>query len=315
MAGTWHVVFGAAGGTGSALVAELVRQNKPVRAVYRRPQERPPAGVDVVVADAGDPDSARRAAEGAAVVYNAVNVGYSKWIEMLPTISASLSAAASATGARFVYADNLYCYGPTRGTPMSETTPLGATGPKGRLRIRLAEDLLAAHRAGHLDVAIARSSDFYGPNGLNAAAGERVFGAALKGKKPSFIGKPGVPHTYSYLPDMARAMVILAERDEASGEVWHLPADKALTGEEFAALMGETLGRPLQPSYLPGILIDVAGIFVREIREVKEQMYEFNEPYILDSSKFQGAFGPFAATPHKEAIKATLDWYRSARQS
>ena len=311
MAGTWQVVFGAAGGTGSALVTELVKQNKPVRAVYRRPPEKQPSGVDIVVADAGDPEAARRASEGAAVLYNAVNVGYSMWIETLPKISASLSAAASATGARLVYADNLYCYGPTHGTPMSETTPLEATGPKGRLRVRLADDLLTAHRAGRLDVAIARASDYYGPNGLNAAAGDRVFGAALKGKKPGFVGKPGVPHTYSYLPDMARAMVILGARKEASGEVWHLPADKAVTGEDFAALLGEILGRQVQVSYMPEILIDVAGIFSRNIREVKEQMYEFNEPYILDSSKFQRAFGPFAVTPHKEAIKTTLDWYRT----
>ena len=311
MAGTWHVVFGAAGGTGSALVTELVKQNKPVRAVYRRPPEQPFTGVDVVVADASDPDAARRASEGAAVLYNAVNVGYSMWIETLPKINASLTAAASATGAKLIYADNLYCYGPTHGTPMSEKTPLAATGPKGRLRIRLAEDLLTAHRAGRVEVVIARSSDYYGPSGLNAAAGDRVFGAALKGKKPGFIGKPGMPHTYSYLPDMARAMVVLAERKEASGEVWHLPADKAVTGEDFAALLGEILGRQVQVSYMPEILIDVAGIFVRDIREVKEQMYEFNEPYILDSSKFQRAFGPFAVTPHKEAIKTTLDWYRT----
>ena len=83
---------------------------------------------------------------------------------------------------------------------MTEATPQRATDRKGALRIRLAADLLARHERGDLEVAIGRSSDYFGPHGVNTGPGERVFGAAVEGKAAGALGRTDVPHSLSYLP-------------------------------------------------------------------------------------------------------------------
>jgi nucleoside-diphosphate-sugar epimerase len=42
-------------------------------------------------------------------------------------------------------------------------------------------------------------------------------------------------------------------------------------------------------------------------------MYEFEKPLVVDSSKFERAFG-VQATPMADAIKATVAWYRAHPQ-
>jgi NAD(P)-dependent dehydrogenase (short-subunit alcohol dehydrogenase family) len=166
--GGYHVVLGATGGAGRALVAELARQNRRVRAVSRRASEPWPTGVEAVTADILRADEVRKACRDAAVVYHAANVPYAQWQQVLPAMTESVIAGASAADAVLVVADNLYMYGPSSG-PMTEDSPRRASGPKGQLRARLEEMFLAAHRSGRVGVAIGRGSDFYGPHATSAA--------------------------------------------------------------------------------------------------------------------------------------------------
>jgi hypothetical protein len=53
--------------------------------------------------------------------------------------------------------------------------------------------------------------------------GERVFGNALAGRRADFIGNPDLPHTYSYVPDIAAGLATLGTDARAEGKVWHLP--------------------------------------------------------------------------------------------
>ena len=227
-----QVVLGASGGTGRAIVEELVRQGRPVRAVSRGTIAGMPAGVEHVSADLYDPAGAARAIAGASVVYHAAQPAYEHWDGNFERLNGVIADATAAAGARLVFADNLYMYGPG-GSPMTEATPQRATDRKGTLRIRLAADLLARHARGELDVVIARSSDYFGPHGVNTGVGERVFGSALEGKAASVVGRIDIPHSFSYLPDMARAMIILGDRDDAAGRAWHLPVTDPLTVREF----------------------------------------------------------------------------------
>ena len=79
---------------------------------------------------------------------------------------------AAAAGAKLVFADNLYAYGPHDG-PMTEETPQRAAGKKGRTRIEMADAVLRAHADGRLRCAIGRSSDYYGPRGTASTVGEQ----------------------------------------------------------------------------------------------------------------------------------------------
>ncbi|ABL83115.1 NAD-dependent epimerase/dehydratase [Nocardioides sp. JS614] len=303
-----HVVLGAAGATGSAIVRYLVSQGARVRAVSRSGRADI-AGVESVAADLGTSDGARRACAGAAVVYHCAQPDYTKWPELFPPMTAAVIDGAAAAEAKLVFADNLYMYGPPDG-PMSEQTPLRATGSKGRTRIAMADALLSAHAEGKLRCTIGRSSDYYGPGGLGSTAGETVMNPLVRGKRARWLGSLDQPHTLNYLDDMARALVTLGERDDADGEVWHLPAAEPLTGREFLTQAFEAAGHPPRIGVASRTTIRIAGLFSPLLRELDETLYQFERPFVSDASKFQATFGPFEPTPHADGIQRTVDWFR-----
>jgi nucleoside-diphosphate-sugar epimerase len=125
-----QVVLGATGGAGGALVRELAGGGHRVRAVSRKPAADLPEAVEQVAAD---PAQARTACQGATVVYHCVQPPYQRWAAEFPTLTQSIADAAAAAGARLVYADNLYAYGPVDG-PLTEDLPAQPTTNKGRIR-------------------------------------------------------------------------------------------------------------------------------------------------------------------------------------
>src|SRR5690348_16636719 len=305
-----HVVFGATGAIGSAVVGELLRRGHSVRAVSRRGQA--PEGALGVAADASDPAQAADAAAGAAVIYHCASPPYTKWPELFPILTSSILGAAESSGAKLVFADNLYAYGPVDG-PLREDLPAAARGPKGRIRAEMAADLLAAHREGRARVVIGRASDYYGPHGTGSTAGQTVFGRILAGKKPQWTGRLDQPHTFHYLPDIAGGLVVLADRREADGQVWHLPAAGPLTAQQFFDLIGTAAGQPVpvHASIASPALLAVVGVFSPLLREMRETTYQFRAPFVIDASKFEAAFGHLEPTPHRDAVQRTAAWYRS----
>ncbi|RKY15273.1 MAG: hypothetical protein DRQ55_19770, partial [Planctomycetota bacterium] len=121
---------------------------------------------------------------------------------------------------------------------------------------------------------------------------------------------PDQPHTYSYIPDIARGLAILGERDEADGRVWHLPNAAAPTTRQFIEQVYAAAGTEPQIQAMPGWMVGLVGLFNGNVRELKEMLYEFEEPFVVDDSRFEAAFGSHA-TPLADAIEATVAWYRA----
>jgi len=302
-----HVVFGT-GPLGLAVMRELVARGKPVRMVNRRGQAKVPAGITVVQADASNPASASQACKGASVVYNCIGVDYTKWTELWPPIMDGIIEGAALANAKLVFGDNLYMYGPVSG-PMTEDLPYAATTRKGRVRAQIATTLMEAHTNGKVRATIGRGSDFYGPSALVTAIGERVIPQALSGKSASMFGNLDMPHTYTYIEDFGRGLVTLGEHDQALGEAWHIPNAETLTTRQFLELVFEEAGTPFRVSVMPKVIVSVLALFVPVLREMKEMLYQFEEPFIVDHGKFERAFGA-NPTPHREAIRRTFDWFR-----
>jgi len=307
MSNDLHVVFGT-GAIGLATIEILAARGTPVRAVSRSARADVPAGVEVMTGDASDSAFATKAAVGAAVVYQCLNPPYTEWPEMFPPLQAAVLEGSAAAGAKHVAMDNLYAYGPTGGVPLTEDLPYAATGSKGSTRARMAQDLLDAHQAGKVRVAIGQASDYFGPRGLLSALGERVFYPAIEGKKAQVMGNPDQPHSYSYIPDIAKGLVTLADHDEADGAAWHLPNAPAITTRQFVDKIYAAAGNEPQIQVMSRIMVNVVGLFNGQVRELKEMLYEFEEPYVVDSSRFESTFGVHA-TPLDEAIPATVEWF------
>jgi nucleoside-diphosphate-sugar epimerase len=306
-----HVVFGT-GPVGMSVMDELVKRGKRVRMVNRSGRAGVPGGVEVVGGDATDGAFTREASEGASVVYFALNPPYTRWPELFPPLQAGVIEGAAAAGAKLVAVENLYMYGLTHGRPLTEHLPFAPNTRKSTVRARMSEELAEAHRSGKVWVATGRASDFFGPRVQVSAAGEQVFGRAVEGKSAQVAGDPDQPHTYTYAPDIGRGLVVLGEREEALGQVWHLPSPETVSTRRFVEMIFEEAGEPARIQAAPKILLRAIGLFNPGIRETIEMLYEFEEPFVVDHSKFEKAFGAHA-TPLGEAIGDTVRWYRSMR--
>lgn len=302
-----HVVVGT-GALGLAVARALAGRGASVRAVNRSGRAAVPDEVEVVGGDVTDQREARRLCLGAAVVYHCASAPYAEWPEKLPPIMDGVVGGAAAAAARLVYGDNLYMYGEASG-PLTEALPDAAAGPNGRVRARLAETLLAAHRDGRVRATIGRGSDFYGPFARDSKAGDLVFGRVLEGKAARVLGDPDAPHTYTFVDDFARALVTLGEREEALGEAWHAPSAPTITAREFVRLVCEEAGRPPKLAAAPKAAISLMALFDPTMRAAKEVLYQSERPWVVDHGKFERAFGA-EVTPHREAIAQTLEWYR-----
>lgn len=304
-----HVVLGT-GPVGSWIVRTLSDRRVPVRAVNRsgQPSSLMPATVETVAADVSDRQQAIEAAAGAAVVYQALNPPYHQWHELFPSLQKNALAAAHAAGARYVSIDNLYMYDATCG-PIREGTRIAPVSKKGELRALMADEVLTAHERGEVPATILRSSDYYGPGVTGSALGERVFPPILAGKAAEVLGGPDIPHSYAYIEDVALAAVELGTRDEALGRVWITPHAPAPTQREVHERVFAMVGRePKYTTITPGKL-RLAGLFVAGAREMVEMMYEFTEPFTVDSSAIESALG-LGATAFDDGLERTVNWYR-----
>ena len=304
-----HVIFGT-GPVGLTLADVLLAQGKEVRIVSRSGKAAVPGGAEHVAADIFDTEKTTALCRDATVIYNCTNAPYAEQVAVVPRLADTFIQVASATGAKLIVTDTLYPYGETHGAPMTEDTPHAAVSRKGRMRAAVAETYLQAHREGRIQAAIGRAADFYGPRVLNSSLGGFVFPAAVAGKIAQVLGNTRLPHAYSYMGDVARGLATLGERPEALGREWLLPAAPAVSTREMIRLIGQALGHPVRTLASPKIVIQAAGLFNPQMREMVEMFYQYTEPQIVDSSRFEAAFG-WSATPPAEAIPATVAWFQA----
>jgi nucleoside-diphosphate-sugar epimerase len=279
--------------------------------VSRSGKANVPAGAKVegVKGDASDPTTTRQVCQGATVVYNCAAPDYTKWAELYPPMAAGIIEGAATAGAKLVSAESVYAYGPVAGE-MTEDLPYAATTRKGQLRAQMSETLMAAHKSGKVRAAIGRAPDFYGPGAVvTTIYGDRVFYPALAGKQVAVMGKLDNPHTFIYLDDFGKGLVKLGERDEAMGQVWHLPSAPTLTQRQMLTLIFEEAGQPPRLGETPSLVIKGLARFIPVMRELEELLYQWEKPYRFSHAKFERAFG-LDVTPHKQAVRETVNWFR-----
>ena len=306
-----HVVLGASGAAGSAILTALVSAGLHARGVNRSgPGAAAPAGVDWRTADAASPEGLRAALGGAEVAYMAAQPAYHRWPQEFPAMMQRVVDAAEGAGVRrLVMVDNLYAYGPGS-SPMTELSPQRATDVKGMTRAAMAEELLAAHAAGRIEVVIGRASDYFGPyadnSGITALAIEPVAGRG----KLRWMGSMDAPHSCAYMPDVAHAFVALGTAPDTAGRIWHLPHAPAVTGAQFLGLVNAALPEPRATAVVSTRMLRLAAPFHRISRESLPLAYQWTEPFLVDDADFRARFPDFTSTPMAEAVSTTVAHYR-----
>jgi nucleoside-diphosphate-sugar epimerase len=306
-----HVVLGT-GAIGRAVAEELVRRGETVRMVNRSGKmDEVPAEVEVVASDLYDQAKVREVTRGAKVVYQASQPHYYEWPEKFPPLQKSIIDGLTGSDVKLIFVENLYMYGDTNGKSMTEDMPYNAHTRKGRVRGEISKVAFDAHREGRVRATSARGGNFFGPWGTDSSMGARAFYPLLRGKPAQLIGRTDIPHTHTYVKDFGIALVILGERDEADGQAWHVPNDRPMMSQsELVRMFAEEAGVEPRMSSMGKTMMAIGGLFIPEAKETVEMMYEFDRPFIVDSSRFEKTFG-MKATPMKEAIRETVAWYRS----
>jgi nucleoside-diphosphate-sugar epimerase len=293
-----HLVVGA-GPVGTATARRLVQAGHHVRVVTRSGSG--PDGTERVGADAADAPRLAELAEGAVAIYNCVNPTYSRWVTDWPPVAAALLRAAESSGAVLATVGNLYGYGPVD-APMTEETPLAATGHKGKVRIAMWHDALVAHDAGRIRTFEVRGSDYLGGNSLLSVL---VTPALRKGRRAYVPADLDAPHTWTCVEDVAALLVTGVYDERAWGRAWHVPSDEPRTVRELTAMAASELGVRPKLTSMPYAVLWAAGMVNPMAKELRETQHQFRGPFVLDSSAAQEAFG-LVPTPTAEAVRIDL---------
>jgi nucleoside-diphosphate-sugar epimerase len=300
-----HVVLGA-GQVGPILAEKLVALGHDVRLVSRK-QPRAVPGAHWISADLTDVDAARAVVRGATAVYHCANpMRYDQWESLLPPLSRAIGEAVAGSGAHLVVLDNLYMYGAPEGGVIRDDSPIAPQSRKGVLRARLAEEFFEGQRRGDYALSMLRAPDFFGAHAARSSTFHPIFYRRLaRGKISPVLGQPDLPHAHAYIPDVARALLLLGTRPQPSASAWLGPATWNGTVRALFGVFARLADRNVRPWQVPGWLWPVLGLFDPEIRGVPEMLHQWNAPMTLDDSRFRRAFD-FEPTPIDRAVAETL---------
>ena len=268
-----------------------------------------PDKVKIHACDATQPDEVAKVCQDMDAVYFCAMPPYTNWPDLFPPLVVGFLKGVARTKAKVIFGDNLYLYGPTQGTRISEIVAHDAAGHKGRTREFVARQFMAAHEREDNQVTIGRASDFFGPYTINAMLGEMFFKPALSGKTVNLLGDIDLPHTFSYIKDFAKGLVTLGSNESAFGEVWHTPNAPTISTREMVKLIEAELESTIKIRVAGNFTLSILGYFSPMIKETQEMLYTWEEAYLVDHTKFETAFGA-DVTSHELAIKETVAWFK-----
>lgn len=301
-----HVVLGARGVAGKALIDELTKRSLKFKGVVRKDLL---SGIPCIQADLLNKSSTEEATKSASHVYLCAGLEYSTkvWERDWPVLMENVISACEKSNSKLIFLDNIYMYGPIPlSVPFDETHPRSPSSKKGKVRKDISEMVVQAYKHNRIKAIVARSADFYGPLVTNSAIYPSFIENIIQNKNPQSIAKLKVRHTYSYVPDLGKALLLLAQEDSCYGEVWHLPVSEPFTITEITILINKILNSNFEASYIPSLLRKALSLFIPTLSELNEMIYQFDYDYVMSFEKFKKKFPDFKVTPMEEGLRNML---------
>ncbi len=303
-----QTILGSGGGIGIPLAKELKKYTNQIRLVSRNPKKVNDTD-ELFPVDVNDLSNIDKAIAGSEVVYVVIGFEYklSVWQQTWPAFMKAVIESCKTHQAKLVFFDNVYMYDKTTIPHMTELSAINPPSKKGEVRKQLCDMVMTEVANKSLTALIARSADFYGPNNKSSALQMMVIDNFLKGKKAQAFGNINKIHTYTYTPDAAKATALLGNTPDAYNQVWHLPTTKEkITTLQWIEMIAAELKVNAKTQSVPAWMIKILGLFIPIMREFPEMLYQYEQDYVFDSSKFEKRFGIEATTP-KEGIKKLID--------
>ncbi len=302
-----QTILGSGGGIGLPLAKELKNYTGNIRLVSRNPKKVNDTD-ELFPVDLNDLSQIGDAIAGSEVVYVTIGFEYNTkvWQKVWPPFLLEVIDSCKKHNAKLVFFDNVYMYATSAIPFMTENSPVLPPGEKGKIRARLHEMIMNEVERNNLTALIARSADFYGPDNKNSALKMMVLDNLMKGKKAQAFGDINKIHTFTYTPDAAKATALLGNTGDAYNQVWHVPTTKEkLTTRQWIGLIAQELNKEPRIQAVPTWMLHLLGLFIPIMKEFPEMMYQYEQDYVFDSSKFEKRFGIFATTP-KEGVRKMI---------
>ncbi|MEM9884997.1 MAG: NAD-dependent epimerase/dehydratase family protein [Bacteroidota bacterium] len=303
-----QTILGAGGIIATELTKNLSQYTNQIRLVSRNP-EQVHAEDELFSADLTQYEQVNQAVAGSEVVYLTVGFSYNYkvWKKMWQPTMENIIRACKKHQAKLVFFDNVYMYDAKHVGAMTEDTPIRPTSKKGKVRARIAQMLTDEIEKGDLTALIARSADFYGPEiKQNSILNEMVLKNLKSGKKANWLGTADAPHAFTYTPDAGKALALLGNTADAYQQVWHLPtAAQPPTGKEWIECAAAIMQTKADYQVASKMMTRLIGLFVPVMRETVEMIYQYEQPYVFNSSKFENRFGVLP-TSYEEGLKQVI---------
>jgi len=312
-----HLVLGATGGFGGAMVRALLARGERVRALVRAPaRARLPAGVEVVAGDVARMDDLLPAAKDCVSIIHGVNLPYSEWDPGMVHLTDRVVEASGLTGAAVVFPGNIYGLKPIYDVPLPPDSPRidsnDKPNRKGALR-NLLEDTLEQNCAmRNIRTLIVRAGDFYGPGVDNGLVGP-MFRNALAGKPIPWFGALGNAHAFTAVDDVAAVAVgALLRTDRPTYDVLSVAGDLYPNATAWADALAAAAGRPSAGAALvAGWKVRLFGLVDKQAREFAELLDQWEGPILLDDARARRALPDWAPTPAATSLADTMAWFRA----
>lgn len=299
-----QTILGSGGGIGTPLAGELKKYTDRLRLVSRHPVMVNETD-ELFPADLNDPAQVEKAITGSDVVYVTVGFPYNLkvWRNTWPAFMKAVIDACIKNQSKLVFFDNVYMYDRSEIPFMTEAAKINPPSEKGKVRQQVREMILREAESGKLTALIARAADFYGPDSKNSVLTIMAADNLMKGKKAQAFGNIDKIHTYTYTPDAAKATAILGNTPDAYGQEWHIPTThEKLTNRQWIEMIAREMQAKAAIQVAPKFIIRLLGLFVPIMREFPEMIYQYEQDYVFDSSKFEKRFGITATRP-EEGVK------------
>ncbi|AZN96660.1 NAD-dependent epimerase/dehydratase family protein [Mesorhizobium sp. M9A.F.Ca.ET.002.03.1.2] len=300
-------ILGANGRLGRVVAKAFVDAGYDVRAVTRSgkiPAEL--TGATAIAGDALDREALIHATEGVDIIFNGLSPLYTDWSKCLP-MAENVMAACRANGALHLFPGTIYNYGSPTPEVITEETPFHPTTEKGRIRVAM-EDLFRREAdAGRVRTILLRAGDFFGGTGSGSWF-DLVVAAKISKGIYTAPGPVELVHEWTYMPDLAKAFVGLAQNLDKLGsyEALNLPGH-AVTDLQIKAAAEKALGRTLKLTSMPWWVLRAGSPFVAMWREIVSMSYLRFEPHRLASARLEGIIGTIPHTPLDKAVAEALD--------
>ncbi|WP_052951686.1 NAD-dependent epimerase/dehydratase family protein [Devosia soli] len=280
-----------------------------------RTNRRPVSGTAFFAGDADDVAVVRAAIAEADVVVYALHLPYDQWgngrsEKQLQVVIDALGTS----GKTLLFPGTIYNYR-AKDRVVSPATRQSAEAPRGEIRIKLETMLREAAAAGKFQAIILRGGDFYGPGNRGEWFGDGMLMDLSKGRI-YHMGDLDMRHSWAYLPDLARAFAVLAEKRESlqAFENFHF-AGNWVSHRQVMTAIEAALPQKVKVAAFPWWVLAMMGLVNPVMRDLHRMRYLWTHEMELVDPQFDTILGADFATPFEVAVAATVEELVEAKKA